>query len=231
MLYAEAEGLRGWRRIQIAEKDLKDISIAAVPTITLTVKARVTVPNANTSVQVVLQPEPGLNLKPIAIEVPLGGNAILRGLVPWSYSLIPNEDSPFYIKSMHLGDIDVLEKGLQIFAQPSSTLDLVIDHNTATISGRVTGMESVIGQTHVVLVPAPPDRHRIDRFYAVSPSSLGEFRLAGVAPGNYRAFALANALKQYLDLPGFIEGLEKDGIAVQVNAGESRFLETAVTIR
>ncbi|HYR90276.1 MAG TPA: carboxypeptidase-like regulatory domain-containing protein [Terriglobia bacterium] len=98
-----------------------------------------------------------------------------------------------YVKSMRLGNADVLDDGLHVTGAPENLLEIVVAANAGTINGSVvnTRQEPVVNRT-VVLVPDLRHRHRTDLYKTVHTDSSGRFRMQGVPPGDYKLFAWEN---------------------------------------
>ena len=98
-----------------------------------------------------------------------------------------------YVKSMRLGNADVLNDGLHLTGPPQGLLEIVIGTNAGNIEGSVLNdRQQAVANETVVLVPDPRFRQRSDLYKVLSTDSSGRFRMPGVTPGDYKLFAWEN---------------------------------------
>ncbi|MBL8178765.1 MAG: carboxypeptidase regulatory-like domain-containing protein [Bryobacterales bacterium] len=97
----------------------------------------------------------------------------------------------FFVKSVRMGDIDVMENGLTVSGTPVSGVDVVISPKGAEVSGTVTDKDGkLLAAAAVVLHPlsAKPSRQaELQRM--ASADQNGAFRFRGLPPGEYRLYA------------------------------------------
>jgi hypothetical protein len=95
-----------------------------------------------------------------------------------------------YVKSMRLGNADVLDAGLHLNGPPDSPLEIVIGTDAGRLSGVVLdARRETLPNRTVVLVPDARVRHRPDLYRNVTTDSAGRFTMPGIAPGTYQLFA------------------------------------------
>lgn len=98
-----------------------------------------------------------------------------------------------YLKSMHLGDQDVLTEEMEIGMSPPPALNLVVSSQGAKVSGVLAGEAGKTMQAMILLAPVGKFQHVIS-FYAMAQSGEGgRFELIGLTPGKYRVFAFGAA--------------------------------------
>jgi len=130
-----------------------------------------------------------------------------------------------YVKSMRLGDEDVLENPLE--AGRGGKLSIVIAAGAGQISGRA-------GEGGGVTVVAIPDsekrRGRQDFYRSTVTDSSGNFVLTPVDPGSYRLYAFDDVeTGAWLD-PVFMDPLRSKGKAVTVAEGGKETAELSVIL-
>jgi hypothetical protein len=140
---------------------------------------------------------------------------------------VPASLQRVYVKSVRLGDVDVLNNGLHLEGPVAGTLEIVIGTTPGAFEGSVLsdGQPAASGVT-VVLVPDV--RRRTDLYKTGTTDSSGRFHLDGVAPGKYRAFAWQEITDGAWHDPEFMQAHEARGATVAI--GEGATTETRLTV-
>jgi hypothetical protein len=134
-----------------------------------------------------------------------------------------------YIKSIRLGNMDVLAAGLQVDSMPEHPLEIVIGMNGATVDGVVLDKKrEPVPNVPVALVPDQGRTYRTDLFKSAVADAAGRFRLQGIAPGNYKLFSWEDAENGAWLYPDFLRPYEEAGRPVQVIEGSKEYLEIPV---
>jgi protocatechuate 3,4-dioxygenase beta subunit len=119
------------------------------------------------------------------------GSFAIEQLPPgeWVMTVTPTPVGTFE-KSVRLGDKDFIFKLIEIPPGSDAPLDIVLSSNTAIVEGEIDADASGSKRAGILLEPVG-DWHTLTRFYysAIS-DDTGKFKLAGIAPGKYRIFAL-----------------------------------------
>ncbi len=89
---------------------------------------------------------------------------------------VPGDLQDMYVKSIRLGNIDVLNNGLHLEGPPTATFDIVIGTKLGLIEGTVSG-----GDVTVVLIPDV--RRRIDLYKSTTSDLSVHFHFDRVPPG------------------------------------------------
>jgi len=136
----------------------------------------------------------------------------------WGASSIPPLLQNAYIKSIRLGGADVLTNGLRLNFAPQEQLEVLIGSG-AKLSGTVINdkRESVVNAT-VALVPTS-SRDRLDLYRTTTSDKDGRYKMQGIPPGSYRAFAWEDVERDAWQDPGFLALIEGRGTTVQVSEG------------
>jgi hypothetical protein len=96
-----------------------------------------------------------------------------------------------YVKSIRMGNVDILTGGLQVSGPPDNPIDIVLGTDGGEITGavvndRTEAMTNVI----VALVPESPLlRRRWDLYRSATTDFAGKFRLRTIPPGTYKIFS------------------------------------------
>jgi hypothetical protein len=110
----------------------------------------------------------------------------------------------FYVKEIRYNDLVVPDGIITLIGGAPTVLEIVIDDKAATISGSVAELDKVTGRVSVVAVkwPLSPEISSMPNLLITSASGgadeQGRFRIGGLAPGEYRVFALTEDLRRRL---------------------------------
>lgn len=138
-----------------------------------------------------------------------------------------------YVKSIRVGDADVIDSGLDITSSaPPGEMTVVIAMSAGQITGTVQNdkLEPAAGAA-VVLIPEGK-RRESDRWYqSTSTDQYGNYTLKNVAPGEYRLYAFDTVeFQAYMD-PEWLKPFESKGekVSIEENAKPSVQLKLILT--
>jgi hypothetical protein len=136
----------------------------------------------------------------------------------WGTSTLPPVLQNAYVKSIRLGGADLLSTGLRLNFAPQEPLEVLIGSG-AKLSGTVINdkRESVVNAT-VALVPTS-SRERLDLYRTTTSDKDGRYKMQGIPPGSYRAFAWEDVERDAWQDPTFLSLIEGRGTTVQVSEG------------
>ena len=108
---------------------------------------------------------------------------------------------------------------------PVQSLDIVIDDKPATVTGAVTDNDKPVGKPYVVLVrwPTTPEHVFVSSKRSTGDDN-GQFRFAGLAPGDYRVLAVSQTTMQKLDEPNVLFRLLGGADTLTLDRGASQNL-------
>jgi hypothetical protein len=130
-----------------------------------------------------------------------------------------------YVKSISLGDTDVLNGGLHLTTSIREPLVIVIGTNAGAVEGRVVnGGGQAASAATVVLIPENNLRFRIAHRSAITDAD-GRFRIAGVAPGDYKLFSWEKVERGAWQDPDFVRSYESTGKSIRVEEGGQLMVE------
>jgi len=139
----------------------------------------------------------------------------------------------YYVKEVRYNGIALTDN---IFTtdggSPGQSLEIVIDDKPATVSGTVTEGDKPVGKPYVVLVKWPSSPENI--FLATKHTTgddHGQFRFAGLAPGEYRVLAVPQQIVPRLEEPGVLFRILAGADTVNVDRGASKNLALKLTDR
>jgi hypothetical protein len=128
-----------------------------------------------------------------------------------------------YVKSIRLGNADVLNAGLRLDRAPSASLEVVIATNPGALEGQLlrNGREPV-ADALVLLIP--DNRRRNELYRTTTTDPAGRFLFNRVPPGDYKVFSWAEVEDGAWHDAEFMKGFESRGLSVHISEG---LIETA----
>jgi hypothetical protein len=244
MLTATASNLSGRVLVEVRDRDVQNVEVPLQTGFNLS--GRLTIERAAprpepavASLRVALRTDPllpGAATYAVAVQAD-GSFTIPSGILPGDYRVLvnpilisatpPDGTAPtvapvltnLYVKSIRMGDLDVLNDRLHLESQPQETLAIVIGSNPGTISGRVVdeGRMPVPGST-IVLVHDSGLRYRVNEKTTSSDSS-GRFEFTNVPPGNYKLFAFESIERGAWQDPERMRSFESRGVSSRLEEG------------
>jgi protocatechuate 3,4-dioxygenase beta subunit len=131
-----------------------------------------------------------------------------------------------YVKSMTLGQQDVLTEDMTITPSTSAALHVVVSTRGGIVSGSVKVPEDPVadlaGRTRAVVLLAPMGRFsHVQSFQMMRPADeAGKYEIRGVTPGSYKVFAFGRIERNALQDPDFVARIAPLGKPVEVHEGE-----------
>jgi hypothetical protein len=125
-----------------------------------------------------------------------------------------------YVKSVRLGDVDVLNSGLRLQGPVAGTLEIVIGTTPGAFEGTVLAGGSPAGPG-VTVALLPDVRRRIDLYKTTTTDPAGRFHMDRVPPSSYRAFAWQDVNDGAWHDPEFMQANEARGAAVAIGEGRT----------
>jgi len=240
-LYTFIDGTTTRMPLEVRNADLDGVTMALATGVSLPVQisldgeAPKNLPDVN-SLQIMLYRDPTLINAP-AMNASSRGSSPLPNLSPGNYRIYvqpllsplngtdplipPTPWQNAYVKSITLGEEEVLNAGLHYAPKPDSVLNVVIGTNPGTLEGRVLNdQQQVVVSAAVMLFAENPAARitRTDMFKVTSTDMAGRFQVKGLPPGDYKVFAWEGLEKDaWLD-PDFIRN-ESRGQVVHVKEG------------
>jgi hypothetical protein len=158
----------------------------------------------------------------------------LRDVLPGDYRVqVLSAPGGTYVKSVRLGATDILSTPFRLEPSVSrETMEVVLGTDGGTLSGSVVtttgGVREAIPGVTVALIPGGNLRNRTDLYRSATTNESGQFQLAGIAPGDYTAFALETAEEGLWREPEFIRRNERLGHAIRVTKASQERVEMSI---
>jgi hypothetical protein len=125
-----------------------------------------------------------------------------------------------YVEDIRVGNTGITESGLPISDRSPETIDVILRSGALSIQGGVqNGDGSAVNSATVVLVPAAERRQNSWLYKTIRVDASGEFRLSGVAPGEYKLFAWENLPNGAYRNAAFLAKHESRGLSVNLVPG------------
>ena len=123
-----------------------------------------------------------------------------------------------YVKSVRLGDVDVLNNGLRLQGPVAASLEIVIGTTTGAFGGTVLTGRLPAGPGITVAL-LPDVRRRTDLYKTTTTDPAGRFHMDHVPPGSYRAFAWQDVSDGAWHDPDFMQAHEARGATAVIDEG------------
>jgi len=125
-----------------------------------------------------------------------------------------------YVKSIRLGNMDVLNGTLHLENKPSVPLEVVIGKSSGTMEGQVTASsQSSPSDVSVVLIPNV--RRRTELYRTTTTDVAGRFHFDRIPPGDYKVFAWEEVQDGAWFDPDFMKGVENRGTPARITDGQT----------
>ena len=161
------------------------------------------------------------NSTPPQAHVKADGSFVIPGVVPgiWDIGVQPVPEGG-YVKSMRLGEQDVLTEDMVIRPDTTEPLHIIVSTRGGVLEGDVkadSGKDA--GPANVLAAPDGKYSHVLSFYIAVNADEKGHFKLKGLTPGRYKLYAF-EALEYcaWCD-PDFLKPFASYGEPVQVTEG------------
>jgi len=144
------------------------------------------------------------------------GSYVLKNVPPgvWDIGFDPVPKGG-YLKSMMLGDVDVLRADMNVTAETKGPLEIVVSAAGVQLSGKVEG-----GLARAVLAAPQGELAGVLSFYALATvDEQGAFHMDSLTPGEYRVYAFEDLAQGAWFDPDFLKPYAERGTPVELQAG------------
>ena len=214
---------RGSQAIELGPQGLHDIAIPIEAGIDLTGSVSVEGPDAGKNAASFVSLVPGddvpWNGPPLRANVNKDGSFKITGVPPGIWDINAGPIPPNgYIKSMRLGDQDVLTEDMTIRPSTSEALKIVFSTHAAKLEGDVFQGDQPT-RAVVLLAPEAKLRHVLGFYRFATADEKGHFEINRARPGDYRLFAFEDLDQQSIQDPDFVKPFERYGVPVTLREG------------
>jgi hypothetical protein len=214
---------RGVQTIDLGPQGLRDIAVPMGASIDLAGSVSVEGPDATKYAASFVNLVPGddipWNAPPLRANVNTDGSFKITGVPPgiWDIGVGPIPPAG-YLKSMRLGDQDVLTEEMMIRPSTTEPLKIVLSTRAATLEGDVLQGDQ---PTRAVILLAPDGKfRRVTSFYRLAVADeKGHFEIKNATPGEYRLYAFEEFDQRSIQDPDSLKPFEKAGVPVTLREG------------
>ena len=215
---------RGSQTVDVSG-DISDLSIPLQPSIDLAGSITVEGPDAAkylpTSVSLVSGDGVPLNGRPPSALVNRDGTFKIADVLPGVWDINTGRVPPDgYIKSMRLGDQDVLTEDMVIEPTTQADLKIVMSTRSAHVQGEVS-LDGQPARAFVLLAPEPRFRHVLSFYRVVGADPAGHFEIKNAAPGTYQLYAFDEYDPQSIQDPEFLKPFDQHAVTLTLREGEN----------
>ncbi|HSY92074.1 MAG TPA: carboxypeptidase-like regulatory domain-containing protein [Candidatus Binatus sp.] len=165
--------------------------------------------------------------RPVHGEVSSGGSFEMKDVPGDTYRLWTTSDKvlrDYFVKAVTLGGKDIIDSGFTVGGATYS-LDVVVSAKGATVDGVVLNdKDEPASDVHVVAIPDVTRHQRRDLYQLTTTDYRGRFGLHGLAPGEYRIFALDDDYPDVTDSE-FLRAHESSGKTIKLEESEHKSIE------
>lgn len=174
--------------------------------------------------QVMLNSGENLPIDRRSAEVQADGSFVVKDVPPGIWDISPGSiPMGGYVKSMKLGQIDVLANDMVIAPDTKDSLEIVISTRAAQLRGHVEN-----GFASIVLAAPQGERASIPSFYLpTGVDENGDFQFRNLAPGSYRVYAFESMEPGAWRDPEFLKNYAGLGTPVDLTEGQSPEIKVA----
>jgi hypothetical protein len=160
--------------------------------------------------------------EPLRANVNKDGTFRVMNVLPgiWDIDVGPIPSSG-YLKSMELGNQDVLTQDMVISSRTADTLKIVLRTQAASVAGNVKGIADPPRRAAVLLAPDGKFRHVIGFFRLTASDETGHFEIKKATPGTYKLYAFEELNPNLIQDPEFLKPFEQLGVPVRLEEGRS----------
>jgi hypothetical protein len=154
-------------------------------------------------------------------EVKADGSFVIPGVVPgiWDIDVQPIPQGG-YLKSMFLGQQDVLTDDMVIASDTTDRLNIVVSTRGGILEGDVkTESGEAAGPANVLAAPDGKYSHVLSFYGVANADEKGHFRLKGLTPGLYKLYAFEALEYCAWCNPDFLKPFASQGEPVQITEG------------
>lgn len=175
-------------------------------------------------------PGPGWSMR-LSSRFSAQGAAQVKDVLPGEYGVyVHNEPiSALYVKQIRYGRTDALREFIQVTADGTDTLNIVVSTKGGQIEGTLLDALTQAPVTESVVVLIPDQRDRKDLYRQTTTDHHGRFNFRAIAPGDYRVLSWDGLEPNAYYDPQILAQHVLQGRPVQVQESELRTIDLRTT--
>jgi hypothetical protein len=215
---------RGVQRVEISGGADREVTLKLEPGIDLAGGLRIE-GDAAARQEYRVELSPGESISPdeprLEASVRADGSFVVKSVVPgvWDIGVNPIPAGG-YIKSMRLGDQDVLTEDMIIGTRTAAALRIVVSTRGGVLEGHVKRSQEA-GRAMVLLAPAGKFSHVLSFYSQGVTDEAGHFKMEGLTPGTYKLYAFEAMEYGAWQDPEFLKAFESYGEKVEIAEGKN----------
>jgi hypothetical protein len=129
-----------------------------------------------------------------------------------------------YVKSIRMGNVDIMSGGLQVNGPPDNQIEVLIGTDGGEVTGAVVNdrLEPMPNVVVAVVPDSPLLRKRFDLYRSGTTDFAGKFRLLNLSPGTYKLFSWEYADADAWQDAQFLQVYESFGKTLTVREGSTQ---------
>ncbi len=228
----QGASLTGRALVDVGGSDVTGVVVplAEPITVTGTVKMDGTQQASNTRLSVSLSSIERMPVGAPSARMTDATNFKIDSVAPDSYYIsfggIP---SGTYVKSVRMGNQEVIEKGIDLTnVRGTANLEVLLSPKAATLSGTVTDKDQPATGAYVVILADPPRAAQIYLNKSTFADQNGKFTFSGLAPGDYKLYSWEEYRQGTTQYPEQAAPFEQKAVKVSIKESASDTVELTV---
>jgi hypothetical protein len=219
----------GFATLHISDSDVRaDIEIGHAAEVSGTVDAPPEVSLRGKRISLAIF-GPGFYLLYQSSELDQTGRFDIKNIPPGDFTISLSDwggDESVYMKKAVCGGRDYAARELTLTVDSKLDCDVALARDTSMVHGQVTSADNIVPGVLVVMIPTSKELRRVPRYTLTSQTNAaGQYKIAGVIPGNYLLFAVQKSSDHSYFDPGFADRNTTTSEGVTINPGTAQTVD------
>jgi hypothetical protein len=174
---------------------------------------------------------PGFGLLHPSPELDSTGRFDVKNVPPgnFTFSVLNKNQRPIesvYVKKAICGGHDYAAQEFTLTVDSRLNCDITLARDTSLVQGRVISGDNAVPGVIVVMTPASAELRKVPRYTLTAETdAAGQYKIAGVIPGDYLLFAVQKSSDQSYFDPGFASRNAATSVGVTIAAGAAQAVD------